>query len=372
MIRIPSAALPFLLVLPLCACLENEEHIEIGADGSVEVQVSARGMVNDLADGYPVPLDGVWQPVGAATELWLREVGPTTGGAWTSGRAAEVDWAALGFDPEKLELGARARFASVEAWPRFFAPENEVYREAYSERSASLRVERRGRFTVYSFERTYHARKNAGYNLLHTLFQSAVDWPEDLSARLEENQPLVPEDWPFIARELEQVFASVYHNFAADALRVEDDGPYPRAFAARVTDEVSAQIAGLVTQERLMKVLAEMRVLEEAGEPAGAPLLALEQDARELLRESLRARLVAAALPDDVVYTVLGRVEFGLTSADHSAELGGEKFRVEVKLPGTIVSGNHDALKADRAHWQFDTAAFTDRDFTLRVVSIVE
>lgn len=372
MSRLASAALPFLLVLPLAACLENEEEIVIGADGSVAVTVTARGKVDDLAAGFPVPLDGPWQARGASTELWLREVGPATGGAWAQDRAPEVDWRALGVDPEKLELSASARFASVEDWPRFFAPASEPYREAYSERSASLRVERRGPYTVYTFERTFHARKSAGYSLFETLFESTVDWPADLAERIDEKQPLFPEDWPFLARELQAVFARVFRNFAADALRVDDDGPYPRAVAASITDDVTARIAALVTEERLMKLLAEMRAREEQGEEDVGPLLELEHEARELLRASIRERLTALALPDPVIFTVLGRVEFGLTAADHSADVAGEKFKVRVELPGTIVSGNYDALDDDGARWEFDDEALTDRDHVLRVVSIEE
>lgn len=365
-------ALLFALVLPLSACLENEEEIEIRPDGSVEVMVRAQGKVADLSEGFPVPLDAPWQAIGAQSELWLRTIGPASGGAWEHERALEIDWPTYGVDPEKLELAARARFASVEEWPRFFAPADEPYREAYSERSASLRIERLGPYTAYTFERTFHARKRLGYDLFHTLVETTVDWPEDLAQRLETDEALTPGDWQFLARELKEIFARIYCNLATDALSVEDDGPYTRAFAAQVVEAVRARITALVTEERLMQVLSEMRANEERGEDDAEPLLLLEQEMRELLRATIRAELAAGALPDPVIFTALGRVEFGLTAADHGADLSGETFRITVKMPGTIVSGNYAALDEQGAHWEFEDDAFTEHDHVLRVVSIVE
>ena len=56
-------------------------------------------------------------------------------------------------------------------------------------------------------------------------------------------------------------------------------------------------------------------------------------------------------------------MEFGLTAADHGADVGGESFAVSVEMPGTIVSGNYAELEDSRAHWQFEAEAFADRAY---------
>lgn len=122
----------------------------------------------------------------------------------------------------------------------------------------------------------------------------------------------------------------------------------------------------------MMKMLDEMRALEEAGEDDAEPFLQLEADARAALRAAIKEQLQAASLPEMTIFTVLGRVELGFTAADHSTDLSGEKFIVSVKLPGTIVSGNYDAIEQDAAKWAFEAEAFRDRDQVLRVISIVE
>ena len=74
----PHAAVLCLSTAPLfLGCLENEETIQIDPDGSVVVRVAAKAA--DMADGYPVPLQGPWRPAGGETGRWLDSIGADTG-----------------------------------------------------------------------------------------------------------------------------------------------------------------------------------------------------------------------------------------------------------------------------------------------------
>lgn len=63
--------LPFAFALLLPACRETEEEITVRPDGSLHVELQAKGNVEDLADGYPIPLGGPWEARNDETRAWL-------------------------------------------------------------------------------------------------------------------------------------------------------------------------------------------------------------------------------------------------------------------------------------------------------------
>src|SRR5262249_24898531 len=131
------------LPLAFCGCLENEEDFTIKPDCSVELRITAKGDSEDLLDGYAAPIDGPWEPASAdAAELWKKDpraaVDPQT-----IRRLRELGYVTDQPSPARKQIALvyDGSFASVDAIPRFFAPEAEPYRTAFLERSASLRVE---------------------------------------------------------------------------------------------------------------------------------------------------------------------------------------------------------------------------------------
>lgn len=371
--RIPTTV--FCLLLSLAACNENEEEIVIHPDGSVDVSVRAKGGVGDLDDGHPLPLHGPWIAGNRASELWLERVGPETGGVLAPARAAAVDWAALGLlvDGDKLELAARARFGSVADWPRFFAPPTDPYREAALERSAELRIEQRGKYRVYTFERTYHGRRRDRYDLFHLIFEQAESFPAAIIRKLENEEPLTFEETRFVAQKVSLVFRDVYGLFAVDALDLgEDDGIAP-SVRARIAETARERMALHVDEARIARLLEKLRDEDSEDDEHGDDALeALEREARDLLRRTLADELVAEGIDEPLRWTMLGRLEFGFSFADHTADLSDEKFAVELSLPGTVVSGNYDELEDGRAVWHFDFDALATDDVVLRAISIVE
>lgn len=212
----PPLLPPLLLsLLSLClpACLENEEVLEIHPDGSVDVTLAARGHVLDLADGYPLPFGAGWRPVGADTERWARDLGPRTGGPGLRERAKAIAWPAEAGEAPRARLEVRGRFASVEDLQRTYATPDEPYASAYLTRDTRLSVARRGRATVYVFERTYRGFERERF---HPLGQDS--FPETIEQEFDQRMPLLPAERDEVALTVGMPGTIVGGNFD----RVED------------------------------------------------------------------------------------------------------------------------------------------------------
>jgi len=363
------------LALIAAGCLENEEEIEVRADGSIHVVTTSSGDAPDLAGGYPIALSGPWTPVGADTLTWLRRLGPDTGSAQVIERAEDADWAAwFGIDPaeDKLELSATADFASVAEWPRFHAPASDPYRTAYSERSASLSVDDKGDRIVYTFERVYHARPMRGFDVKGRLEDA---FPDEIEAKLDEQAPLSADELATVAsivrREHRTLFASlagaalelVYVRGSASLAPAAADGA--RAALEDVADELFSTAA-------VGDLWARIRVWESDAEPQGPhPLEELEVAMRDRLRAALARSLAADRVPEDTGNELLFGLEWVLTRYDHALDLDDEKFAVAVRMPGTIVAGNFDERVDGAARWSFEADALDDRDVVMRAVSVL-
>ncbi len=371
---------PFLaaLALPLlfASCLENEETIQVRPDGSVHVKLVAKGDIVDLTDGYPLPLGGPWIPSGDAP-MWLEHVGPDTGSAYVQERADQIDWMAKTNHnkDDGMSLVVEADFQSVESWPRFHAPDSEPYRNAYLERSASLKVEDKGDRLVYTFERVYHGRVKEGYDALGDL-----DLSDELEARFEQHAPLSADELEYVAGLLRAGAETVAERAARDSVLMvytRGDAMLDPAVAARAVADVRTAVGAVFTEpyvDRLWNdsIAWDAAEKDEEVEAGPHPIERIDRDMRAAFRTSLADSLTSQGAPSETVHAALFGVEWNLTAQDHTTDLSDEKFDVRVAMPGTIVGGNYAALDENGlARWEFEGKDLNDRDHVMRVVSVL-
>ncbi len=360
------AALPL-----LAACVEQEERIEVAADGSVEVTVRADGHVEDLADGWPVPLDGPWRAADADTRRWVDGVG--VAGPGRRERARTLFGAG-----EQVELAVTARFPSVDALPTTYAPAGEPYADAYLTRSASLAVERRGGRAVYVFERTLHGRRHVG----ERLYDDVVDeLPEGL---LDDPAAATDAQLADVASRFTARAAEYAEGFLRDALAAQYvDGPamLPLATFEQIVADGTARAGRALDAGALTDLLRRACDAERPGEEGAASeggggtaeaFEALERSWRDALRGALADGLANAHVPSEVLHGVLARLEWSFTAYDHTDDLGDERLRVVVRLPGRVVAGNWQRLEDGAAVWEVEGQALRGADRVLRVVAVAE
>jgi hypothetical protein len=338
-----------LLLVPalLAGCLENEETIAVRPDGSVHVRVRARGDRKDLAEGHAVPAGAPWTALPGAT----------------------------GLDQDQEERIAEATFASVRDWPRFHAPASEPYQTAFLERSADLKIERKGARTVYTFERTFHARPWAGFEPWHRVGEAI---PKEIDQKFKRKETPTSDEWVVVARAVQQALRDSGDAYARDALLglytvgdAELSAAASRAIERRVADALGA----LAPVDRLQRLVADLDAAERAkASPAGPhPFERFEGDVLSTLRGTFSAALAETGLRPKVQNAVLARLEWRLAAIDHTSDLGDETFKVRVTLPGVVVGGNYAGRAAEgTVTWELKGEDLRDRDVVLRAVSVVE
>jgi len=372
--------------LLLAGCTENEESIQVRPDGTILVEVTAGADgPQDLADGYPVPLHGPFAAANDGAHAWLAAVGPHTGdpgdGSGAIRERAMAARARLASREDRIELSSRARFASVEDWPEWYAPEADPYRTAYLRRSAALRVDRHDARRVYVFERTYHGRSH-WTSVWDTITEEMPDELEEKLSDVDDLGELTDEEWRQLLQSIAEGFGDMTDRFLRDALA----GIYTRGSAelplashqsilARVREDVDAKLS----KPRLQALLDEVRAWDEAEEQGTRrsgdehPLPAFEQTMRDTMRRGLERALEEEDVRQPVRFAVLERIEWSFTALDHTSDLGDESFRVVVAMPGTIVAGDFDELDSEgRAVFRFDGGRLRQGDVRMRVVSVLE
>lgn len=362
-----------LLLVPflLGACLENEEELEIGVDGSVRVALASAGDVDDLCDGYALPLDAAWLATSDDTRRWLVELGPDTGSAFVRQRAGELAWPAEPGQGPRASLAVERRLASVEELPRWYAPADDPYRTAHLERETSLAIRELGEKRVYVFERVFH-----GFHEVDLDLGARLRLSEDVEKKLEAREPLTNEEKADVVERV----VSAYEGLAVGLARAALLGLYTRGASelpvgahAAVLEEVRAAARATVTPRRLRALL---ELLQDEGaerdEGAGRALDELESEWRAALRGALAAALERAALPAESQNAVLYALEWQFTAGDQADDLGDESFALSVTLPGTIVGGNFTECDGARARWTFEGKELKEHDVVLRAISVLD
>jgi len=377
--RIRAALRPWALastvILAAAACVENEEVIEVRADGSVVVTVRAESdRPEDFTDGYSIPLHEPFIPVGTTTEAWIATVGPDTGSAALRSRGDAATDRLPGGDRD-LELSSRAVFESVEDWPEFYAPPGEPYRTAYLRRSADLTIEKRGGKTVYVFERTFHRRAQAR----PVWIDIAERIPEEIGERIEDGAE-TPLDMAKLTRIVREAHGALTRSLVRDALEgiyTRGDASLPLAAHSRIVTSVGDAMSRYFDGVSLDELLAATRRYDELEKTGAAPeehpLTTFETEFRDRVRSAFTLALEAEkAIVPRIRNAVLERLEWSFTSMDATSDLGDESFQVAVAMPGTIVAGNYDGIDGrGRTLWRFGND-FVDTDVRMRVVSVLE
>jgi hypothetical protein len=355
------------LCLCLLGCVENEEEVVVGADGSLDVAMRSKGNPKDLVGGYPLPLDGPWRAQDETTLRWIERIGPDTGSAASAAQFDAGRWE-VG-EKDETTLAVAAHFRSAADLPRLIAPESEPYRTAHLDRETTLVVEHKGARTVYTFQRTFGARRWRDWQVLSDLDEHL---PEDVMEPLSNSEPLSDAQWATLTEIVRGLYRDSAAAFARDALTAvytQGDASLPTAAIGPALAEVDRSVVELVTEARLRDVYAAALASEDDElDPALNPDLLV----RDTLRQALRRSLAASAVEAATVYAVLGRLEWNFTAFDQTTDLCDEKFAVSVEMPGVVVLGNYGELEGSRASWSFEGQELRDQAKVLRVVSVVE
>lgn len=356
--------LPFLLA----SCLENEEEIVVHADGTVEVTLTARGDAADLGAGHAIPMDGPWQPAGGHTAEWLEHVGRDTGSADTRARLAGGVAGEL-WGEDDVVLRVQGAFPALAEVPASLAPDDAPHRDAYLRRRGTLEVRRAGSATVYVLERTYELPSARLFDPLRRLEQMA---PAPLRKKWQDGaRGLGEAGWSETLSLLRASFVAVGEQLARDALLptfTEGSAPLRAADLVHVVDRVRRRVAAAISDERL----ADLRHFVESDQAGGVHPDELKERAREAVRDALGDGLRELGAAPEVVQAALERLEQRFTAVDHASDLADERFRVAVRLPGTLVGGDHERVEDGRAVWEFDGARLEQGAVVMRAVSVVE
>ncbi len=377
----PTLIAPLLLALGLSACLENEEQLVIHEDGSVEVRLAARGDLADLSNGYPVPLGVGWELVSDDAQTWASQVGTDTGSPAVQARIREVAWPdPRAAEEDEVRLEVSRRFASVAELPQWFAPEAEPYRTAYMRRTTELDVREGSGRKVYVFERVYHGRNRAQRDALHQSWETV---PEEIRNRFENQEVITPEDWRIVTEVVQSSFEDAAEVFAREAIRglyTQGDASLSPTAVAPIVAEVRRNAGTGITMEKLVAIWESANieteaepVAEEAEEGEGARLVReLEEGMRQSIRDTLSTALREAGVSLTTCNAILYGLEWEFTAFAHTDDIRDEEFKVWVKLPGTLISGNYDEADDGEAFWSFEGEDLDDRDIVLRAVSVLE
>jgi hypothetical protein len=345
-----SRVIPLALLATLAACLEVEESVAVRPDGSVHVQVAAKGDRADLENGFPLPTWGAWRGADEATTNWLC-------GAPSAG--------------DSLELAMDADFRSVDDLPEFFAPPGEPYRSAGLERRTHLEVTCKGGRTVYVFTRTLGARRFADWSPSARI-EAALD--DELRAALEDHRDLTDEQWAraaaLVRTAYEEASRAVARSALADVYTRGDAVLDVESFEGAL-DRVVAAVGREISEPRLRALYFFERHTDRKREEM-PPEFDLDRVARETVRRELPDALTTAGLAEGVRNAVLESLEWNFAALHQTTDLGDEKLSLRLELPGRIVDGNFDALVDGRAVWKLEGGALHDRDVVLRAVSVVE
>jgi hypothetical protein len=353
-VRHPTATL-LALLLPLAACLEIEEEVEVRADGSASVTVRAKGDQPDLDEGFPVPTWGAWRGADATTLAWL------------SGEP-------LPEDSDGVTL--QADFASVAELPGFFAPPGEPYRSAYLRRTSELQVLRKGARSVYVFTRTLGARRQADWSASARI-DAGLD--DDLREALEAERDLTPEQWERAVTVVRRAYSDASRSIVRAALSgvyTLGDASLPLGAFERVLARVDRDVAGTITEPRLRNLYALLRNASAKPDDEREvipPELDLDRLTREAVRTALGEALAAEGLETAVRNAVFEGLEWSFTALDQTADLGDEKLRLRLRLPGRIVDGNFTELdEQGAAVFEVEGPELSDREVVWRAVSVLE
>lgn len=343
--RLTKFAASACLALSACwGCVEREEVITVGRDGSVIIELEYEGTEEQLARGDAMPsADSGWDVV----------------------RSVKKD-----NDEVKHVLSSTRRFEPRERLPRTFASKDDPHAGLYLDFPTTVRVEQRRDGLYFYFRRAYTSRPWA-------YVQHWNDLCVDDDVKKLEDKPV-------------------------EKLTIQQRGRVVKAFACseafKQLEFAKAAIAesnvDLPVEHRLIARQAVLEVYEEERDDFEELIercVSLPEDKRGLCYDEQAERILAGgyaafvqSLSDDAGLDAgrIARFERAYERARRRYEitdaLGGHVFEIDVRMPGTIIAHNtvdneveeEDGMSTVR--FQFEGNAFRDRTHELIVVSRLE
>lgn len=375
--RLIAVVIPALL---LSACLTTREEIRVHPDGSLTVAIRGEGDIPDLIEGYSLPADSRWQAVGNDTKKWLLEIGRDFGSPAARDRVDAGEWASDKRDKGRaVTLAFTRRYGSASEMEERFVPGDAAYATAYLARSADLKIVERNGKKLYTFRRIIKRRDAT----VDRIWDFATDYARNLEEKLKEGKPLTDEERDQATEVLSKAFlasAAWYGRTAIAAIYTEGNGSLSLADHKTVMENGEAALRAVTREEDLAPVI---RMLEEESrakaqgekpvEQAGPWLRRKEQQIRDLVRKTVRTELAGVGVDVGTINGAMYRLEWLITSTDHTHDLKDDTFEFEIRMPGTIVSGNFLELESDgAAKWRFAGKDLLLGDIIVEVTSVVE
>lgn len=334
-----------LACLPLAACLERIETIDVSPDGSAVLKSVFKGDASEF-DG-PDTLPGPPQ-LGSP---WLVTDEPDKADPKKMTRTAELRVPARGeFPGTYLPTSDDRRTSRILNFPTTL---NIVHAPAGDSGIAS---------TSYDFKRTYQRRDDARYTLQRRLFESD-DSVKDL--RGVDPVKLTDEQRLRLVRALARIEGEKHLQFA-DAGIAAVGKRWPQEIGLLVRQAVTDRI-GNVDGANLAAQLGR-----PDSEERNAAIAAAVKSFGDGIREAVVKQMSALGVPPDDQALFMAGAEQEADRRAVTEDLGDERWEVRVTLPGVVAAHNGDRVEGNTVVWTFTGPYLMDRDQTLMASSRID
>lgn len=335
-IAVVPAALA-LLALAAPGCLERKETIRVHRTGAVDLEIEISGDPADFASGDALPEEAA---------------------GWTVKDETQTD------DQGKQTQKRTARL-SVPAG----RPLPETFAEADSPAAATalrfpteVRIEKRPEGTYCHFRRVYEPREGARYEYYTHLFQESgafkqIQGKDPAELTDDEREQLLRQ-----LRVLEALKRCEFVRTAAAGL----ERPWPQHY------ELLLRRALLDHFEKadLGPVLELLRQPQSAERDAQVNRYG--EELIEASRDALRHQLEELRVPRREIEAFFEAYDEEQARRAVTEDLGDERFRVRVELPGELIAHNADHVDGNVVEWEFGGKALMDREHVLMATSRIE
>lgn len=328
-----------LACVPLAACLERIETIDVAPDGSAVLKSVFKGDASEFAG--PDALPGPGGP-------WLVSDEVDKGDAKKMTRTAELRVPTSGVFPATyLQTPDDPRSTRVLNFPTTLTI------------TASEKPGCAG--TVYDFKRTYLQRADARYTLQRRLFE-ADDAMKDL--RGVDPVKLSDEQRVRLVRALAKIEDEKYVQFA-DAGIAALGKEWTQEAGLLVRQAVTERVAGV--DAAAVAMLLGKPQSEERDAAIGAAVKSFGDGIRAAVIE----RMTSLGIPHEQQRAFMAGAEAEADRRAVTEDLADEHWEVRVTLPGAVVAHNGDRVEGNTVVWTFNGAYLMDRDQVIMATSRV-
>lgn len=300
----------WLLLVPvlLAGCLERDEEIKFGRDGSVEVAITLKGDPKDFDRFVTLP-EG-----------------------WEVTKTKEMEESA-----EKVVWKTRKKLSRAHDYP-------------------DCKVETVGGFRVYTFERTYEQTNFKDYQIVdeHMFkdqeFSALVEKMGDRGIRA--LTPLERSRLFELAAKAELEKRMTIAVRAVEKFGLRQNIPWRDQLEAigKISKLYECEFSGKAVSDTIEKCLTM---------PDDEQQKFLTEFHDGLVRKTAEA----CGMPVEIFHDERNAYDHGMSIAD-------DTFKIAVEFPGTIVSSNAKSVDGSRAYWEFSGSELADKSVTLRAVAV--